>query len=53
MTRWPPRTWSPQLIRAIRRVRREVAGAAEVIAEHCTVHEDTDPGKPAIAWYDP
>jgi DDE family transposase/transposase-like protein DUF772 len=42
-----------QLIGAIRRVRREVAGAAEVIAEHCSAHDYDDPGKPAIAWDDP
>ena len=41
-----------QLIAAIRRVRREVAGAAEVIAEHCRAHDYDDPGKPAIAWDD-
>jgi IS5 family transposase len=41
-----------QLIGAIRRVRREVAGAAEVIAAHCTGHDYDDPGKPAIAWDD-
>ena len=41
-----------QLIGAIRRVRREVAGAAEVIAEHCSAHDYDDPGKPAIAWDD-
>jgi IS5 family transposase len=41
-----------QLIGAIRRVRREVAGAGEVIAEHCTAHDYDDPGKPAIAWDD-
>jgi IS5 family transposase len=41
-----------QLIGAIRRVRREVAGAAEVITEHCTAHDYDDPGKPAIAWDD-
>ena len=41
-----------QLIGAIRRVRREVAGAAEVIAGHCTAHDYDDPGKPAIAWDD-
>jgi len=28
-----------QLIAAIRRVRREVPGAAEVIAAHCTAHD--------------
>jgi hypothetical protein len=42
-----------QLIAAIRRVRREVPGAAEVIAAHCTAHDYDDPGKPAIAWNDP
>jgi Transposase DDE domain/Transposase domain (DUF772) len=41
-----------QLIGAIRRVRREVPGAAAVIAEHCTAHDYDDPGKPAIAWDD-
>jgi hypothetical protein len=42
-----------QLIAAIRRVRREVPGAAQVIAAHCTAHDYDDPGKPAIAWNDP
>ena len=41
-----------QLIGAIRRVRREVPEAAEVIAEHCSAHDYDDPGKPAIAWDD-
>ena len=41
-----------QLIAAIRRVRRDVPGAAEVIAAHCTAHDYDDPGKPAIAWND-
>jgi transposase len=41
-----------QLIGAIRRVRREVPDAAEVIAAHCTAHDYGDPGKPAIAWND-
>jgi hypothetical protein len=41
-----------QLIAAIRRVRREGPGAAEVIAVHCTAHDYDDPGKPAIAWND-
>jgi transposase len=41
-----------QLIGAIRRVRREVPGASEVIAEHCRAHDYDDPGKPAIAWDD-
>ena len=41
-----------QLIAAIRRVAREVPGAAEVVAAHCTGHDYEDPGKPAIAWTD-
>lgn len=41
-----------QLVAAIRRVSREVPGAAAVIAEHCRAHDYTDPGKPAIAWDD-
>ncbi|HKR51942.1 MAG TPA: IS1182 family transposase [Pseudonocardiaceae bacterium] len=41
-----------QLIAAIRRVRREVPGAAAVVATHCTAHDYDDPGKPAIAWND-
>jgi hypothetical protein len=41
-----------QLIAAIRRVRREVPGAAEVIQTHCSAHDYDDPGKPAIAWND-
>jgi hypothetical protein len=42
-----------QLIAAIRRVRRDVPGAAAVVAAHCTAHDYDDPGKPAIAWTDP
>ena len=41
-----------QLIAAIRRVRREVPGAAGLIAAACTAHDYDDPGKPAIAWDD-
>lgn len=41
-----------QLIAAIRRVGREVPGAAEIIASRCHAHDYTDPGKPAIAWDD-
>src|SRR3954453_23282271 len=41
-----------QLIAAIRRVRREVPGAAAVVAAHCTGHDYDDPGKPQIAWDD-
>jgi hypothetical protein len=42
-----------QLIAAIRRVAREVPGAAAVITEQCTGHDYAQPGKPAIAWNDP
>jgi hypothetical protein len=41
-----------QLIAAIRRVRREVPGAAEVVVAHCTAHDYDEPGKPQIAWDD-
>jgi hypothetical protein len=41
-----------QLIAAIRRVRREVPGAAQLIAEQCHAHDYDDAGKPAIAWDD-
>jgi hypothetical protein len=41
-----------QLIAAVRRVSREVPGAAAVIAEKCRAHDYGDPGKPAIAWDD-
>ena len=41
-----------QLIAAIRRVRREVPVAAEVIEFQCTAHDYNDVGKPAIAWND-
>jgi hypothetical protein len=42
-----------QLIASIRRVGREVPGAAELVAEHCTGHDYSQPGKPRIAWDDP
>jgi Transposase DDE domain/Transposase domain (DUF772) len=41
-----------QLIAAIRRVRREVPGAAQVVAAQCRAHDYDDPGKPSIAWND-
>jgi hypothetical protein len=41
-----------QLIASIRRVRREVPGAAEVIAAYCSAHDYDDAGKPRIAWDD-
>jgi len=42
-----------QLISAIRRVAREVPGAAEQIAQVCTGHDYSVPGKPKIDWDDP
>ncbi len=42
-----------QLVSAIRRVAREVPGAAERIAAVCTGHDYGKPGKPKIDWDDP
>ena len=42
-----------QLIAAIRRCGRVVPGAAELIAELCTGHDYSRPGKPRIDWEDP
>ncbi len=42
-----------QLVSAIRRVAREVPGAAEQIAQVCTGHDYSVPGKPKIDWDDP
>ena len=42
-----------QLVSAVRRVAREVPGAAEQIAEVCTGHDYPAPGKPKIDWDDP
>lgn len=42
-----------QLISAVRRVAREVPGAAEQIARVCTGHDYSAPGKPKIDWDDP
>ena len=42
-----------QLVSAIRRVGREVPGAAEKIAAVCTGHDYSKPGKPKIDWDDP
>ena len=42
-----------QLVAAIRRVAREVPGAAEQIARVCTGHDYGRPGKPKIDWDDP
>jgi IS5 family transposase len=41
-----------QLIAAIRRVARDVPGAAEVVTARCTGHDYRQPGKPSIAWDD-
>jgi hypothetical protein len=41
-----------QLIAAIRRVRRDVPGAAGFIAEHCHAHDWDDLAKPRIDWDD-
>lgn len=41
-----------QLISAIRRVRRQVPGAAEQIAAVCTGHDYSQPDKPRIDWDD-
>jgi transposase len=42
-----------QLVSAIRRVAREVPGAAEQIAAVCRGHDYSKPGKPQIDWDDP
>jgi hypothetical protein len=42
-----------QLVAAVRRVGREVPGAAETIAAVCTGHDYRKPGKPKIDWDDP
>ena len=42
-----------QLISAVRRVAREVPGAAGQIAAVCTGHDYSRPGKPHIDWDDP
>src|SRR5262245_32585256 len=41
-----------QLIAAVLRVRRDVAGAAEFIAERCHAHDWDDRAKPRIDWDD-
>ena len=41
-----------QLIAAVRRVAREVPGAADLVAARCTGHDYSQPGKPRIAWDD-
>jgi len=42
-----------QLVAAVRRVAREVPGAAEQVAQVCTGHDYSVPGKPEIDWDDP
>jgi hypothetical protein len=42
-----------QLTAAIRRVRRVVPGAAEVVRAVCTAHDYSLPGKPWIDWDEP
>jgi hypothetical protein len=42
-----------QLVAAIRKVAREVPGAAGQIAAVCTGHDYSRPGKPKIDWDDP
>ena len=41
-----------QLIAAIRRVRREVPGAREIVTAVTNAHDYDDPSKPRIAWND-
>ena len=41
-----------QWIPAVRRVRRDVPGAAEFIAERCHAHDWDDIAKPRIDWDD-
>jgi hypothetical protein len=42
-----------QLVSAIRRVARQVPGAAQAIMAVCTGHDYREPGKPKIDWDDP
>ena len=42
-----------QLVSAIRRVAREVPGAAKQIVAVCTGHDYSRPGQPKIGWDDP
>src|SRR3954465_14543741 len=48
----PPQDPVTQLTAAIRRVRRDVPEAAQIVEAQCTAHEYDDPGKPSIAWND-
>jgi hypothetical protein len=47
-----PQDTVTQLVAAIRRVIREVPGAAAAAAAVCSAHDYRDPGKPKIAWDD-
>ena len=42
-----------QLVPAVRKVAREVPGAAEQVAAVCAGHDYAKPGKPQIDWEDP
>jgi len=42
-----------QLVSAVRKVAREVPGAAEQVAAVCTGHDYSKPGKPELDWDDP
>jgi hypothetical protein len=42
-----------QLVSAVRKVAREVPGAAEQVAAVCTGHDYSRPGKPKTDWDDP
>ena len=42
-----------QLVSAVRRVAREVPGAAEQVTAVCTGHDYSKPGKPKVDWDDP
>src|SRR5258707_7647513 len=63
VTPWTPRTGLQitvsaqdtvtQLVSAVRKVAREVPGAAEQIAVVCSGHAYSRPGKPQIDWDDP
>ncbi len=41
-----------QLIAIIRKVRRDIPEAIEIVSRVCSAHDYDDPGKPQIAWND-
>lgn len=41
-----------QLIAIIRKVRRDIPAAVEIVGRVCSAHDYDDPGKPQIAWND-